>query len=195
MEHANPGRRSPDETEEWVLGRRFVLLLILILLAGAGARAADGTPVSDYVRLHVIADGDDARAQSLKMRVRDAALGCARTLLSNCADADAAWDTVRDNLPLFEAVARQRARALGYYGTIKAEAGVFAFPDRRYGDVLVPAGDYRALRVVIGKGKGRNWWCVLYPSLCLPEELDHGEPVQFHSVIVDWLRGLFGGEA
>ena len=68
---------------------------------------------------------------------------------------------------------------------------MFEFPDRRYGGVFVPAGDYRALRVVIGAGEGHNWWCVLYPSLCLPEGAE-GE-MRFHSAILDWLRGLLGG--
>ena len=80
---------------------------------------------------------------------------------------------------------------VGYAGEVDAAAGVFEFPDRRYGGVFVPAGDYRALRVVIGAGEGHNWWCVLYPSLCLPEGAE-GE-MRFHSVILDWLRGLLGG--
>ena len=48
--------------------------------------------------------------------------------------------------------------------------------------------------MVLGAGEGRNWWCVLYPSLCLPEDVDPDAPVQFHSVILDWRRGLFGGD-
>ena len=75
------------------------------------------------------------------------------------------------------------------------EAGVYDFPDRVYDGARVPAGKYRAVRVVIGAGEGRNWWCVLYPSLCMPEDCEPGEPVVFHSVIWDWLCRLFGGEA
>ena len=59
----------------------------------------------------------------------------------------------------------------------------------------MPAGRYRALRVVLGAGAGRNWWCVLYPCLCLPEECRDGAPAAFHSALLDWLRGAFGGRA
>ena len=63
---------------------------------------------------------------------------------------------------------------------------------RVYGDTLVPAGDYRALRVVIGEGQGHNWWCVLYPSLCYPEDWKTGDGALYSSVW-NWLKALFGG--
>lgn len=173
------------------MGRRIAVLMALALLLGAGARAA--VPVGDYVRLHVLAADDSDEAQALKLRVRDAVLVEARALLAGCGDADAAWDMVNANLDALADAARAEARAAGYGGPVSAETGVFDFPDRQYGDVLVPAGAYRALRVIIGEGRGHNWWCVLFPSLCLPEDLEPGEPVAFHSTILDWLRGWMGG--
>ncbi len=150
--------------------------------------------MADYIRLHVLAEDDSAEAQALKLKVRDACLEAARELLAGCEDADEAWDLIRDNLDILERAAADRASELGYDGPLVARTGVFEFPDRHYGGVFVPAGEYRALRVVIGRGKGHNWWCVLYPSLCLPEDVDPDEPIRFHSVILDWLKGLFGGE-
>ena len=162
---------------------------------GSGAaRAIDGVQVSDFVRLHVVAEDDGDAAQALKLEVRDACLMCARTLLADCVDADEAWTVVCDNVDLIRLVAALRARSRGWRGTVTAEAGVFAFPERRYGGVVVPAGEYRALRVVIGTGEGRNWWCVLYPSLCLAEDCADG-PVRFHSTLLDWLCALLGGAA
>lgn len=184
------------ETEGTVLNRRFFCALVLALMLAAGlAEAANPPriPVSDYVRLHVVADGDDAAAQALKLQVRDACLDCARALLADCADADAAWTAVNENLDALSTAASERARACGWYGAVRAEAGVFDFPDRWYGGRLVPAGEYRALRVVIGSGAGRNWWCVLYPSLCMPEDYVPGEPVHFHSTVLRWLRRVLGG--
>ena len=179
-----------------VLNRRFVCFLILILLAGTAVRAQrpSEVPVADYIRLHVLAEDDSDEAQALKLKVRDACLEAARTLLADCDSADEAWTLVCDNLDGLEAAAADRARELGYIGPVVAETGLFDFPDRHYGGVFVPAGQYRALRVVIGAGEGHNWWCVLYPSLCLPEGVDPNEPIRFHSVILDWLRGLLGGE-
>ena len=197
-----------------VLNRRFfcALALILSLLAPsakAAAPSADGVradiatgdagaakvDVADYIRLHVVAEDDGESAQALKLEVRDACLEAARALLADCADADAAWRAVNDGLDALASAAESRARERGYAGAVTAQAGTFDFPDRWYGDTFVPAGRYRALRVVIGAGRGHNWWCVLFPSLCMPGAADTDEPPRFHSSILRWLRGLFGGAA
>ena len=147
---------------------------------------------SDCVRLHVIASDDTAAAQALKLKVRDAVLASARELLKDADSADAAWHLVGEGMDILEHAALQCARVEGYAGPVRCEIGVFPFPDRNYGDVFVPAGNYRALRVILGEGEGHNWWCVLYPSLCDPETME-GKPV-FYSAIWEWLKGLFGGE-
>ena len=169
--------------------------MILIAILGTTARAAglSDVPVSQYIRLHVVAEDDSEAAQALKLQVRDAALEAARALLVDCDGPEEAWTLVGENLNLLETAATAKARALGYDGAVMAQTGVFDFPDRYYGAVFVPAGRYRALRIVIGAGEGRNWWCVLYPSLCLPEDMDPNQPIEFHSVVLDWLRDLFGG--
>ena len=160
-----------------------------MLLAAVPARGAslDDVPVGAYIRLHVIAEDDGAAAQALKLEVRDAILAAVRPLLADCGDAEEAWRRIGESVDALEAVAAGRVRALGYDAPVACETGVFDFPDRQYGAVFVPAGAYRALRVVIGAGEGRNWWCVLYPSLCVPE----GTPLR--SALLDWLRGLAGG--
>lgn len=147
---------------------------------------------SDYVRLHVIAADDSEAAQALKLQVRDAVLASARELLKDADSADAAWHLVGESMDILESAASRCAREAGYDGPVRCEIGVFPFPNRTYGDVFVPAGDYRALRVILGEGAGHNWWCVLYPSLCDPETIE-GKPV-FYSAILEWLKGLFGGE-
>ena len=166
-----------------------------MLLGAATAKAvpAADVPVEDYIRLHVLAEDDGEAAQALKLQVRDACLAAARALLKDCEGPEEAWRVLNDSLPLVALAARLRARVCGYGGEVTAETGVYEFPDRRYGAIDVPAGEYRALRVVIGPGEGRNWWCVLYPTLCLDESCEPGEPVRFYSVIFDWLCGLLGG--
>lgn len=166
-------------------------------MLGTAARAVDvnGVRVEDYIRLHVVAEDDGDAAQALKLKARDAVLEKARALLEDCGDADAAWNAVAENAQALRRAAEDAVRRAGCDSEVTACAGVFDFPDRRYGGTLVPAGRYRALRVVIGEGRGRNWWCVLYPSLCVPGDLEPDEPVVFHSAIMDWLRRLFGGGA
>ena len=164
------------------------MLLLTLLPAASGVAEA-----RDYVRLHVIASDDSAEAQALKFRVRDAVLARARALLDGVEDADAAWAAVTAHRVVLEAAARSEARDRGYMGDVRCETGVYPFPDRWYGGVRVPAGDYRALRVKIGAAEGRNWWCVLYPSLCYPEDMDPDAPV-FYSALLNWFRALTGGD-
>ena len=166
-------------------------------MLGTAARAVEvnGVRVEDYIRLHVVAEDDGDAAQALKLKARDAVLAKARALLADCPDAEAAWELIVDNVEALRQAAENAVRQSGCDSVVAAVAGAFDFPDRVYGGALVPAGRYRALRVVIGDGRGRNWWCVLYPSLCMPEDCEPGEPVVFHSVIWDWLCRLFGGEA
>lgn len=171
-----------------VLNRRLFVLLILILVLSFPARAE----MSDYVRLHVLAEDDTPEAQTLKLEVRDAVLIYAKELLQDAESAEAAWLLVNAHRDQLEDAARERARLCGFTGEIHCETGVFSFPERWYGGTKVPAGDYRALRVVIGAGEGHNWWCVLYPSLCYPEDWQTGDGT-FYSSIWRWLQSLFGG--
>lgn len=166
------------------------MLVALLAARAETARAYRG----DMIRLHVLASGDDEAAQALKLKVRDACLDEARALLADCGSADAAWAAVNGHLSELAAAAGAEALRQGYDGAVTAETGVYDFPARRYGDSFVPAGRYRALRVVIGPGEGRNWWCVLYPSLCMPEEYRDGQPVRFYSALWEWLTSLFGGD-
>ena len=165
------------------------MILIWLLSTGAARGVTLGeVPVSQYIRLHVVAADDGAAAQALKLQVRDAVLAAVRPLVADCGDADEAWRRIDQSVDALEAAAAGRARALGYDGPVTAGTGVFDFPDRHYGGVFVPAGEYRALRVVIGAGEGHNWWCVLYPSLCVPEDVPPLRPA-----LLEWLRELLGG--
>ena len=170
--------------------RRFFSALILTALLCGGARAAE---LPELVRLQVVAESDDAAAQALKLELRDACLRAAEVCLADAPDADAAYARLCAHLDDFQAACEMRARELGCEAEILAEAGVFEFPDRIYGELFVPAGEYRALRVTVGAGEGHNWWCVLYPSLCVLNEADAaGEPEA--RGILAWLRARFGGD-
>lgn len=168
-----------------MLRRTLCAALALIVFASLPALAA---PSDHLLRLHVIADSDAPAAQAVKLEVRDAVLERAQRLLARCTDADEAWRVLGAHLTDLWNAAAARLESLGCDLSLSVQAGVFTFPDRDYGSVTLPAGDYRALRVIIGSGQGRNWWCVLYPNLCLPAEDG------YNSVILDWLKKLLGGE-
>ncbi len=172
--------------------------MVCALLAALCVRAAAQIDYTGtLVRLHVVAEDDTPQAQEIKLAVRDACLACAGEYLADCSSSDEAYAALEDHLDDFRAAAARAAEDMGWSGEITAEAGVFAFPDRLYGSLRVPAGEYRALRVTLGAGEGHNWWCVLYPSLCGLDEAEYAapdEPVKFYSSIWRWLRALFGGD-
>ena len=171
--------------------KRILCALLALMLLGSCASAQ---ALPEMVRLHVVAEDDSPQAQALKLELRDVCLRCAEACLWDAEDADEAYRRLENHLSDFEAACTARARELGYAGEIRAETGTFDFPDRIYGSVKVPAGEYRALRVTIGAGEGHNWWCVLYPSLCVLDEADAASAdAPGCSKVWNWLRERLSG--
>jgi stage II sporulation protein R len=125
------------------------------------------------IRLHVIANSDSPEDQELKHTVRDAVLEYVRDLVKDSKSIDQTRALILENIPNITAVAKQKIEAAGSDYDVKASLGSYPFPTKAYGDILLPAGDYQALRVVIGNGDGANWWCVLFPPLCFVD-VTHG---------------------
>lgn len=163
--------------------RHFLLLLAAFAALLLPLRAS---AQSNYIRLHIVAQSDSLHDQAIKLCVRDDIREYAGSLLSRCQSTDSAWSTLLENENALLTLVQESGARYGFDGDVSLELGVFPFPDRTYGEELVPAGDYRALRVTLGEGKGRNWWCVVYPSLCLPEAADTDKPIEFYSSIYRW---------
>lgn len=164
--------RAPDRVRPaWRrLAGRLLLGALVTSLAVLGVcgwylRADLAYDPDNLIRLHVVANSDAPADQALKLEVRDAILSTSGELFAVSAPEDAAA-LVKANLPLFERVAREVLRAGGYEYPVAVEFGRYWFPERSYGPLLLPAGEYQALRVVIGEGRGANWWCILFPPLC-----------------------------
>ncbi len=144
-------------------------LLIAILISFAWGTWADRTQqqLSDKVlRLHVLANSDSEADQALKRKVRDSVLETASAILADCPDRETAEQRLSAALPEIEDAARARIAAEGGKQTVTAELRSTVFPTREYEDFTLPAGEYLALRVVLGEGEGHNWWCVVFPPLC-----------------------------
>ncbi len=122
----------------------------------------------DVFRLHVIANSDSDEDQALKLRVRNAVLEASADIFGGAVSAADAKQLSEENLQLFEAAAAAEIAASGYDYPVRCEVGTVHFDRRVYGSAELPEGDYSALRVIIGEGNGRNWWCVMFPALCLP---------------------------
>jgi len=128
-----------------------------------------GNLSKEVFRFHVLADSDSDEAQRVKLKVRDEVLEYMKQTMSGNEDLVSASQTKRwakEHLREIEDVAERVIREEGYSYRAKAEVSVCYFPDKRYGDITFPQGYYEALRIKLGKAKGHNWWCVLYPNLC-----------------------------
>lgn len=120
----------------------------------------------NLVRLHVIANSDSESDQALKLKVRDAIIEFMKGKLAKSKDINETKTIIISNLQNIEQLSRQVIQENNSNYSVKASVGNYDFPTKTYGDIALPAGEYQALRVVIGNGEGANWWCVLFPPLC-----------------------------
>lgn len=127
------------------------------------------------VRLHILANSDTEEDQTLKLQVRDAVLDRAEELLRDTADRASAETALRAALPELTALARETVAEKGYDYGVTAELRDTSFPTREYDGFTLPAGEYLALRIIIGGGEGHNWWCVVFPPLCAETTTDVAE--------------------
>ena len=123
---------------------------------------------SDVFRLHIIANSDSAEDQELKIKVRDAVLTAGDGIFSGSSDADEAAVKAKRNLEFLRETALQTIRENGFDYDAECEVAEVVFDERSYGSAVLPAGEYTALQIKIGEAEGKNWWCVMFPPLCLP---------------------------
>ena len=119
------------------------------------------------LRLHVLANSDSEDDQALKLKVRDAMLADTAHLFAYCKTRDEASAAVSENLPLLQKSAERAVAEAGYSYPVRIELGKEKYPTKNYESACFPSGEYLSLRVLIGEGEGQNWWCVLFPPLCV----------------------------
>ena len=196
----------------------FVCVLMYFYGKATDSQSMQRDIAKQVIRLHVVANSDTEADQKLKLEVKEEVVKLLREQLRQDTSVAMAQQTLRDNISKIEQTAHQYIQKKGYDYEVRAELGTCYFPVKQYGDMTFPAGEYKALKVKIGKSEGKNWWCVMYPTLCfvdstyqiVPEEskeklkenlteeeydsLLQGEDVQYGFKIVDALAGLFGNE-
>lgn len=129
------------------------------------------------IRFHVLANSDSEEDQALKRAVRDAILKQVAPKLAASRSIEESRQIVQQIRPEMEAIALSVVEKWHKNYIVHTEYGHYAFPTKSYGNLVLPAGNYEALRVVIGKGEGSNWWCVLFPALCFVD-IEHSTAVQ-----------------
>ena len=160
----------------------IIAIICIVLFVGVVVFAEENEPVQNYegiIRFHVIANSDNPADQALKLKVRDEVLAqindelilevFAQDAAGSIAqgDAELSRNYIKSNLERIRDKALEIVRREGYAYDVTADLGVRFIPKKVYGDVVFPAGNYEALNITIGAGEGENWWCVLFPPLCL----------------------------
>ncbi|MEG6615072.1 stage II sporulation protein R [Peptococcaceae bacterium 1198_IL3148] len=120
----------------------------------------------ELIRFHVIANSDSIEDQTLKLHVRDVVVNDMKQQFATASTKEEARIITEQNLDHIKHLAEQQIQKEGKDYQVAVMLGDYQFPKKTYGDLTLPAGNYEAVRVVIGAGKGQNWWCVLFPPLC-----------------------------
>ncbi len=156
--------------KKWELA--LLLGLCAAMLWGAWSMQRQDALAQKMIRLHVIANSNSDADQALKLEVRDRVLDFTTTVLQRSADMEDAQVRLREELTRIEDIAQREIAAQGYDYPVTAQLASTEFPLKEYDGFSLPAGEYMALRLVIGEGEGQNWWCVVYPPLCTAAATD-----------------------
>ncbi len=171
--------------------------LALCLLLSIGGVYGQAAGVRDtVVRLHILANSDSTADQTLKLKVRDAVTAAAADWQAD--SPAAARQAAQAQLSRLESVARDTLRREGCDDAVAVELTRMYFTTRRYGTTTLPAGMYDAVRVTIGAGEGQNWWCVMYPPMCVGgaaeqeplSPLTQGEPYILRFKVLEWVESF-----
>lgn len=188
----------------------LLFLLLLIFFSCSCLLLSDDTGVlsnEDFIRFHVVANSNSQQDQQLKLLVRDRLLHAINEGLVAEAvaaakpdqnevtlDIDRSKEYIHKNLTELEKEAGDALSSADCNYPVKAELGITFIPQKSYGDIIFPAGKYNALTVTIGEGRGENWWCVLFPPLCLigqdPGDLPGGDDFYKEAMLDDKYRTL-----
>lgn len=155
----------------WLRAVTLALVLCLTLSVCELHGTCEGVR-ENVVRLHILAHSDSAEDQALKLKVRDAVLAACADWQETAATPEEALALAQERLPQLQAVAQQTVASEGYDYPVTAQVCRMYFTTRQYDTVTLPAGMYDAVRLSIGAGEGQNWWCVMYPPLCVGAATD-----------------------
>ena len=144
-----------------------LLVVVAVTIFGFTPTGEDMAIYDNVVRLHVLANSDSEKDQAIKLAVRDAVLENISGVTAGATDAESAAALISENVCLVRDAAARTLSSLGSDAPVSVTLSEEYYPTRDYGDVSLPAGKYTSLRVMIGDAEGQNWWCVLYPAICV----------------------------
>ena len=175
--------------------KRVVICFVLAGLVWCGTLIADRQRLNqELIRLHIVASSDSETDQWRKLLVRDAVVDYLRQELKNVTDAEQAKEYIQEKMPQLKEIAEKTLYLAGCEEPVKISLEQEAFDRRDYDTFSLPAGIYEALRIVIGEGSGENWWCVVFPGLCVPATTDGFDAVAVGAGFPDPLTGALRRE-
>ena len=175
--------------------RRITFCLVIVAAFWICTLIADKQTLrQELVRLHVVAASDSAEDQAMKLRLKDAVVESLKAEMENLADAEEARAYLQENLPKIEALANRVLQEAGCSDAATVSLAVEEFSTRIYDTFTLPAGVYDTLRITIGEGEGKNWWCVVFPGLCLPATAEGFEDAAACAGFSDSLTAALEGE-
>ena len=176
------------------LKRLGICALIACLVWAAGIVSNKQLLQNGLIRLHVVAASDSDADQDLKLLVRDAVISSLRENMNHVKDIEEAKAYLRENLPKIEALAKGVLQKAGIHDTVTVSLQPEEFGTRIYDTFTLPAGVYEALRITIGAGEGHNWWCVVFPALCVGATVEEFEETAHCAGLSDSLTAALAGE-
>ena len=145
-----------------------VFLAFILFICGFVPLITTGESISNKVlRLHIIANSDSDYDQNIKLKVRDEVLKLSSDMFADCKTLDDAKNVSQNNIDLIQSVANKTLSSLGCSEAATVAVAKEYFSTRIYDDFTLPAGIYDSIKIVIGNGEGHNWWCVMFPQVCL----------------------------
>jgi stage II sporulation protein R len=164
----------------------IILILITTIISTAAFSTRCDEVRTNVLRLHILANSDSEADQALKLIIRDKLLTEGADVFDGSVTADNAADKIAEASERLKAVAEQTAKENGFDYEVKIEVTEEYFDTRSYENVTLPAGRYKAVKVIIGEGAGKNWWCVMFPPLCLPAAEENDErDVKIDAILTD----------
>ena len=151
-------------------------LIITTGITFAGQRYSEGITheiASQVIRFHVVANSDTVEDQQMKEHIRDVVLAHMSPLLKESESMDQTRDIIKNEMSYIEELAHGVISKWGRDYEVNVLLDKANFPTKQYGDIMLPPGEYEACRIIIGEGKGQNWWCVMFPPLCYVD-VTHG---------------------
>ena len=157
-----------------ILVLSLIAVMSIMSISISGEVKKISTASEDYknklIRFHVIANSDSDEDQNLKLKVRDAVIDYLQPKLELSGSIEESETIIKREYKELENISKNIVLENGYKYDISVGIDYSTFPTKQYSNVVLPAGEYKALRIIIGEGKGKNWWCVMFPPLCFVDE-------------------------